>query len=192
MRQIEEIRDQLAARAKAETDGWLGLAGAGHRRRAQELTLALDGTARTVLSAGSMAHQMGELVAGARRQVNDRITALVRELVGYAKPAVAAEGGVTPDIKARCLEMIDKATGPIDEIEENLRNAYGRGTRLFMKRGGGGGRRPAMRGVTEAQMIKNILNAPRTRSARCSRRAAGHPTSTSASRCTGGSVVRQR
>lgn len=192
---IEEIRDQLAARVKAETDGWLGLAGAGYRRRAQELTLALDGTARTVLSAGSMAHQMGELVADARRQVNDRITALVRELVVYAKPAMEAEGGVTPDIKARCLEMINKATGPIDEIEENLRkaldevrppalpapelpsdaeivvdgvakgidaiaNAYTRGTRLFIKRAGN---RPAMRGVTEAQMIRNILNAPKNK-----------------------------
>lgn len=195
-KKLEEIRDQLAARAQAETGEWLGLSGARYRRRARELTEALEGTARTVLAASVMAHQMGELVADARRQVNERLTELVRQLISYARQAVAAEGGVTPNVVARCTEMIRAQSGPIAEIEQRLRkamdsvrppalpapelpstteividgianainaiaNAFGRGKGIFARRGGGGG--PPRRTVTEAQMVRTILNAPKTK-----------------------------
>jgi uncharacterized protein YukE len=120
---IDEIRDQLAARAQAETDGWNGLAGARYRRRAQELTLALEGTARTVLAASIMAKQMGELIADARRQVNELLTDLVQRLISYARQAVAAEGGVTPNVVAQCTQMINSYSGPIAELERKLEQA---------------------------------------------------------------------
>ncbi len=196
---LEEIAAQLEARARAETEGWFGLAGARYRRRARELTLTLEGAGRTVLSASIMAHQMGELIADARRQVNERFTGLVEQLVSYVKQAEPVEGGVTPDIVARCKEMISAETGPILEIHETLQQAldavrppklstpdllsdpqivlngiakgidaiannYTRGTRLFMKRGGGGGSsRQPVRSVTKAQMVEKILNAPKTK-----------------------------
>jgi hypothetical protein len=121
---IEEVRSQFQARVRTETQAWFGLAGRGYRSRARELTAALDGAAQLAMATGVLAMQLGEVVADARRQVNELLTDLVQRLISYATQAVAAQGGtVTPEVVAQCTQMINSYSGPIAEIERKLEQA---------------------------------------------------------------------
>jgi uncharacterized protein YukE len=117
---VEEVRDQLARMSASETSEWRGAAADAYRRRARELTMALEAAAHVSMATGVVARQMGEAVADARQRANDLLTDLVRRLISYARQAIAAEGGVTPNVVAQCTSMIDSYRGPITEIEAQL------------------------------------------------------------------------
>lgn len=117
---VEEIRDQLERVARSETSEWRGEAADRYRRRARELTMALQAAAHVSMATGIMTRQMGEAVADARRRINDLLTDLVQRLISYAKQAVAVEGGVTPNVLAQCTAMINSYQGPIRQIEQQL------------------------------------------------------------------------
>lgn len=120
---VEEIRTELDRRAASETSEWRGLAADGYRGRARELALALQSAAAVSQATGIVARQMGEVVADARRQVNDLLTDLVQRLISYARQAVAAAGGVTPQVVSECTNMINSYREPVAEIERKLEQA---------------------------------------------------------------------
>jgi uncharacterized protein YukE len=121
--QVEEIHQRLADAATRDTADWHGDAADNYRRRARELALALDAAARVASATSIVARQMGEVIADARQKVNDLLTDLVSRLISYARQAVAAEGGVTPNVIAQCTNMINSYQSPIAEIERKLEQA---------------------------------------------------------------------
>jgi hypothetical protein len=121
--QVEEIRDQLSRSSATDTSEWLGPAADGYRGRARELALALQSAAAVSAATGIVARQMGEVVADARRKVNDLLTDLVGRLISYARQAIAAEGGVTPNVISQCTNMINSYRQPVAELEQKLEQA---------------------------------------------------------------------
>jgi hypothetical protein len=120
---VEEIRDHLSRTSATDTAEWLGPAADAYRGRARELELALQSAAAVSAATGIVARQMGEVVADARRKVNELLTDLVQRLISYARQAIAAEGGVTPNVVSQCTNMINSYREPIAEIERKLEQA---------------------------------------------------------------------
>ncbi|GAB3449166.1 WXG100 family type VII secretion target [Actinophytocola sediminis] len=117
---VEQVGQQLTRTSSATAGQWQGVAGDRYRGRAAEIADVLHGSATTFAALSAVATRMGEVVAGARTQVNELITDLVNRLVSYVGQATAAEGGVTSNVMAQATSMVSSYTGPIADIESKL------------------------------------------------------------------------
>ena len=145
---VAQVQQQLARRAPAATSAWEGDTADRYRRRAGELAENLQAATTTFSALGTAATAMGELVAGARTQVNKQITDLVKALISYARQAVAAEGGVTSNVMAQATSLIGSYVKPIADIEAKLRQTSSALDPLLTGDGTGGGDTAASQGAT--------------------------------------------
>lgn len=93
--QVAEIQHQLAGSATADTAQWQGSAADKYRTSAAGLANAVAGSSTLSAAVASVANEMGEAAAAARRSVADQVADLVQQLIQQVGPA-AAVGGVTP------------------------------------------------------------------------------------------------
>lgn len=117
---VGEVHQQVNRSARTDTAEWTGEAGDLDRARATEIAESLRGTAASCSAMSEVSRAMGEVVAGARTSVNDLLTDLVRRLISYTRQAMAAEGGLTPNVMAQATRMIDSYRAPIADIEQQL------------------------------------------------------------------------
>lgn len=122
---VEQVGQQLSHTSSAATEQWQGVAADNYRGRATEIADGLRGSATTFAAVSTVATVAGEVVAGARTQINDLVGDLVNRLISYVGQATAAEGGVTPNVMAQATSMIDSYSAPIADIENKLRQTVG-------------------------------------------------------------------
>jgi hypothetical protein len=123
---VDDVRTRLAALAGGDTTGWGGTAFEEYQKRAQDIQLALEAAAHVCAATSLFTQQAGQVIANARRQVNDLFTALVTRLVSYVRTATAAQGGqVTPEVLYRCTSMINNCWQQIELVRQQLDQALG-------------------------------------------------------------------
>lgn len=120
---VGQVGQRFGGIAESDTSAWQGDSGAGYRNRAAEVTGALHETATLSSMVGTLADNMGQVVAGARRTAGDQLTDLVQRLISYVRTASAAEGGVTPNVLAQASSIIDAYREPIVRVENDLRQS---------------------------------------------------------------------
>lgn len=117
---VDQVQQQLASHASADTQQWQGSAADRYRSRAGQISTTLQATATVYSAINAVTSTMGGVVAGARTQINTLLTDLVQRLISYVRQAIAAEGSASPAIMAQATSMISSYAGPIADIERKL------------------------------------------------------------------------
>jgi uncharacterized protein YukE len=117
---LDRTEEDLARSARADTAGWRGSAADGYRGQAAGIGSMLRGTAMLAAGLASATRTMGEVLAGARTTVNDLLTDLVGRLISYTRQAMAAEGGLTPNVMAQATQMVNSYRAPIADVERQV------------------------------------------------------------------------
>lgn len=120
---VGEVGQRFGGLAESGTAEWHGDSGTRYRSRAAEVSGALRDTAALSSMVGTLAENMGQVVAGARRTAGDRLALLVDRLISYVRTASAVEGGITPNVLARASSLIDTSREPILRVEDELRRS---------------------------------------------------------------------
>lgn len=149
---VGQVGQRLGSIAASDTAGWRADSGAGYRNRASEVTGALQETASLSSMVGTLADNMGQVVADARRTAGDRLADLVQRLVSYVRTASAVEGGVTPNVLAQASSMIDAYRAPIVRVEDEVRQSMSNVESLL---GGGGDTAVASAGAQPVRLAMN-------------------------------------
>jgi uncharacterized protein YukE len=122
---VEQVGQQVSRSASATAAQWSGTAADRYRGRAGEIAENLGGSATAFRTVSTVATTMGEVVAGARSQVNELINDLVTRLVSYVQQATAVEGGVTSNVMAQATNLINSYAGPVADVENKLLQTVG-------------------------------------------------------------------
>ncbi|HEV2778856.1 MAG TPA: hypothetical protein VGX25_05590 [Actinophytocola sp.] len=117
---VGEVHQRLGGAARTDTAEWTGEAADRYRDRAAEVTESLRAAAAMCSVLSEAGRTMGEVVAGARSTVNDLLTDLVGRLISYTRQAMAAEGGLTPNVMAQATQMINSYRAPIADVERQV------------------------------------------------------------------------
>ncbi|HEX6342524.1 hypothetical protein [Umezawaea sp.] len=117
--------ERLTTAVGRETARWHGDSADGYRGRSASTAAALQDAATLAAGLGEVCLSAAEAVAGARRDAGGLLADLVRRLIDFARPAVAAEG-VTTAVLATATSMVDACAGPIAEHEERAGTALAR------------------------------------------------------------------
>jgi uncharacterized protein YukE len=123
--QVDQIQQHLTSAAATDTARWQGAAGDQYRARAAEITSALGQIVALSKAASSATTTMGQALASGRQQAGGLLTTLVQQLISSTGPAVATQGGVTPDVLAEATNTISSYASPISTIEQQVRQTIG-------------------------------------------------------------------
>lgn len=116
-----QIQQSLTQAVATETTQWQGTAADRYRARAGEISSALSRIATLATAVHSATTTMGQALADGRQQAGAQLAALVKQLISGAGPAIAIQGGVTPDVLAQATTTISSSAPPIATIEQQVR-----------------------------------------------------------------------
>jgi hypothetical protein len=119
--QVAEIQHRLAGSATADTAQWQGSAADKYRSSAAGLADAVAGSSTLSAAVASVANEIGEAAAAARRSVADKVADLVQQLIQQVGPA-AAVSGATPQLITQATGLIARYQAPIADILSQLHN----------------------------------------------------------------------
>lgn len=118
---LGQAGERLSQKASAETSSWLGESADNYRTWAAWTAGAAGEGAVLATATGEAARMMGEVAGSARKSVDDLVTNLVETLASAVPQAVAAEGGVTPNVLRQATTLVDSYRRPVADIERNLK-----------------------------------------------------------------------
>ena len=117
---VNQIQQQHAGAAKADTARWQGTAADSYRSRAAEVTAALQRISALAGATSSATTTVGQAVAAGRQQANNLVTQLVQRLIPLVTQATALSGGLTPAVLAQATSLINTCAKSVATIEQQI------------------------------------------------------------------------
>ena len=118
--QVNQIQQQHAKAAQANTAHWQGSAADSYRTQAAQITAALQRIASLASATSSATTTMGQAVASGRSQANTLITQLVQKLIPLITQAMATPGGLNPAVISQATSLINSYANPVATIEKQI------------------------------------------------------------------------